>query len=158
METDFLTTPPEYVESMTAWGWFFAVLFALLAVIVLVASLVVHKVTSSASFPLGCSVMGALLGVCSLFSMFRAVPPLSSGATGWVIGISFIALVTVIAGILATKMDNFSGIGYPLGGAALSLFCAALLDKFFESLAVIPLSIAGFALIIILVFAWARDQ
>lgn len=158
METSFLTTPPNFVENMNAWGWFFAILFALVATLVLAVSLVAYQVTRSSIFPLGCSAMGTLIGVCSLFTMFRAVPPLSNDVAGWVIGISFVTLTIVIAVIAATRMNDFSGIAYPIGGAVLATLFAVILDKLFESLAVIPLSLAGLAVLVFIVFAWIKDR
>ncbi|WP_237184982.1 hypothetical protein [Rothia nasimurium] len=158
METDFLTTPPNYVESMNAWSWFFAILFALVAALVLVASLFTHQVARSSIFPLSCSAVGALIGVYPLFKMFRAVPPLSNDIAGWVIGISFVALVIVIAVVAATRMNDFSGIAYPIGGAVLVTFFAVILDKLLESLAVIPLSIAGLVVMVAAAFAWVKDR
>lgn len=158
METNSLTTPPAYVESMGVWGWFFAVLFALLAAFVLVTSLFAHRFTRSAPWPLGCSTAGALIGTCSLFTMFRAVPSLSNDVRGWVIVVSFFALVTVVAVLAARWMGDFSGILYPIGGAILAIVFAAMLDKLFESLALIPISIAGFAAIVFIIFALANDR
>lgn len=158
METNFLTTPPAYVEGMSVWGWFFAILLALLAALLFVAALFAHRVTESYPWPLGCSAMGTLIGTYALFTMFRAVPSLSNDARGWVIGVSFIAFITVVAVLAARWMDDFSGILYPAGGAILAAVLAAALDKFFETLAVIPISIVSLALIVFLVFAWVKDR